>query len=268
MGIRRRAAGAAFAATLISAPAIACGPETDCQLGERTYRIALPEGPGPFGAILYMHGYRGTAAGAMRSEGLRAMADELNVALVAPKSGGPDWLLRHAPRKGFTDDRLELDYFDALLEDVVTRFPIDPERILATGFSAGGMMTWTLACHRSERFSAFAPIAGTFWAPIPDDCPNEPVTLVHINGTNDTVVPIEGRAIADTRQGNAREAFAVFALKGDYSAAGPVSLGADLGLFCEAAASGGERLLFCTHPGGHSIEPAWIAWAYRTFVTP
>lgn len=261
---------ALFAACLLgsaAAPALALGPDTDCPLGERTYRIALPDGEGPFGAVVYMHGYRGSAEGAMNNAGLRRMARELGVALIAAKSGGEDWLIRNAPRKGFDDDRRELAYFDALVDDVAQRFPIDTTRLLATGFSAGGMMTWTLACHRAETFAAFAPIAGTFWAPMPKSCPNPAINLVHINGTQDTIVPIEGRPIADTHQGNARDAMAMLRAKNSYSALAPTGAGDAQGLTCtEATAPDGEALLFCTHDGGHIIRPEWIGWAWTRFV--
>lgn len=257
---------------LVLAPAAwACGPDSDCVIGDRSYRIALPEGPGPFGAIVYMHGYRGSAAGVMRNGGLRAMARRLGVALIAAAAKDGDWQIRNAPRKGLATDERELAYFDALLEDVTRRFPVDPERILAAGFSAGGMMTWTLACRRGDRFAAFAAVAGTFWAPIPERCPNPPVNLVHINGRADRVVPVEGRPIADTRQGNSRLAMEMFARDGGYVVtAGRAEDAApeELGLECDVSvAPGGQRLLFCLHDGGHVVRPEWIAWAYRMFVS-
>ena len=44
--------------------ALACGHKTDCKIGERTYRISMPEGHDgktKIGAIIFNHGYRGTA---------------------------------------------------------------------------------------------------------------------------------------------------------------------------------------------------------------
>ncbi|MEM8853745.1 MAG: PHB depolymerase family esterase, partial [Pseudomonadota bacterium] len=266
---RRTLLAAAALLTLGLAPAAACGPDTDCVIGERTYRIAMPDGATdatPVGAVVFMHGYRGTAQGTMASDRLRAMAQDLGVALIAPKSGGEDWLIRNAPRKGFEDDSRELAYFDALLADVTTRFPIDPGKILAAGFSAGGMMTWTLACHRPDRFAAFLPIAGTFWAPEPESCDVEAVDLVHIHGTADEVVPIAGRPIADVRQGDVRTAVARYGRDGGY--AGEVSVATDaLAMACEgSSAPSGAHLILCLHGGGHGLDADWVAWAYRTFV--
>jgi polyhydroxybutyrate depolymerase len=246
----------------VATQALACGPETDCIIGDRTYRIALPEGPGPYGAIVFMHGWRGSAAGEMANASLRKVAAELGVALVAPKSGGEDWLLANAPRRGLTDDALELAPFDALLDDISARYPIDPSRLMAAGFSAGGMMTWTLACHRPDRFAAFVPISGTFWAPVPAACAEGRPTLIHIHGTTDTVVPLDGRPIADARQGRVEDALALFRAKGYGD---PAAVPAPESLACtgERATSGDAELVLCTHGGGHVFDPDWIRWAWQ-----
>lgn len=256
-----------LAGTLISPQSHACGPDTNCALGNRTYRIATPpRTDAPIGAIVFMHGYRGTAEGVMNNSSLRAMARELGVALIAPKSGGEDWLIRNAPRKGFADDRRELTYFDSLIADATARFNIDPTRILATGFSAGGMMTWTLACHRAERFAAFVPIAGTFWADMPTACPNPPIDLVHIHGTTDSVVPLTGRPIADTHQGDVRGALTMMRQSLDYDEPLTVDV-SSMPLSCKGEQTEtGKALILCLHEGGHSVRAEWIAWAYTTFV--
>ncbi|MEO1102782.1 MAG: polyhydroxybutyrate depolymerase [Pseudomonadota bacterium] len=214
---------------------------------------------------MFAHGYRGSAAGTMGNAALRDMASDLGVALIAPKSGGEDWLIRNAPEKAFADDLGELGYFDALLDDALARFPIDAERILMSGFSAGGMVTWTLACHRGERFAAFLPIAGTFWAPIPEACASELVSLVHINGTADTIVPLEGRPIADAQQGNVRDAIALFATAAEYRPTEGMRAPPDL--ICDSRATlVGTPLALCLHDGGHEFRAPWVAHFYRTLV--
>lgn len=157
----------------------ACSADTDCVLGQRTYRIHLPaarDTAKPMGAIVYMHGYRGTAAGTMRNAALRKLADKLGVALVAPKSSRADWNLPNSPSGG---DGSAVAFFDAFIPVLAARHGIDTRRLMATGFSAGGMMVWNLACYRPDLFAGFAPIAGTFWAPVPPRCPQAAPHLVH-----------------------------------------------------------------------------------------
>ena len=83
----------AIAATLLATPALACGPDTDCKLGDRTYRVAMPEGHDgakPVGAIVFSHGYRGSAAGLMRNRNLRRAISNMGLAFIALKSKDDD----------------------------------------------------------------------------------------------------------------------------------------------------------------------------------
>ena len=245
---------------LVSSPAAACGPDSDCILGDRTYRIAMPGGT-PEGAILYLHGYRGSAAGAMRNNSMRALARELGIALVAGKSYANDWRIPGVPRNRDTDGLLEYTYFEALATALRDRHGIPSDRVLVTGFSAGGMMVWSLACNRGHLFRAYAPISGTFWAPVPESCPSDPVDLMHIHGTSDPVVPLTGRKIANTKQGEVPKALALFTRLGGFQT--PVTVPAGE-LDCTRRSNAQGRILeFCTHPGGHSFRTDYIRRAWE-----
>jgi pimeloyl-ACP methyl ester carboxylesterase len=47
-----------------------------------------------------------------------------------------------------------------LIDHVVEKHEIDPERVYVTGYSLGGYGTWSLAVAAPERFAAIAPLAG------------------------------------------------------------------------------------------------------------
>ncbi len=242
-------------------PALACGSETDCRLGERTYRVLLPDGVERPGAIVFAHGYRGSAAGTMRNRGLRTLAGELGVALVAVKSYSDDWRIPGVPDQPSTSGAEELAYFDALIPALAERHGIDTDRMLMTGFSAGGMVTWQLACERGDLFAGFAPIAGTFWAPVPGSCESDPVNLFHTHGTTDRIVPLAGRPIGSTHQGDVVRALDLLRMQGDFN--GPEEFEVD-GLACTRETNpGGKVMEFCTHPGGHSVRAAYIERAWR-----
>lgn len=247
-----------------SAPALACGPDTDCRLGDRHYRIALPEGhvgTTPMGAVVFAHGYRGSAAAVMKNKSLRRVVSDMGLALIALKSADDDWVIPYAPRHMDADGSEEFNYVEAVLKDAAARFPINEDRIMAAGFSAGGMMVWNLACTMPERFAGFAAISGTFWMKPPDHCAKPAASLVHIHGDSDPTVPLAGRAILGTHQGDVADALAMYKDLGGFSPAGKMST-YDLNCQLESNAKG-DILDFCLHPGGHSFRSAYLKFAWE-----
>lgn len=257
------AALAALLLALAAAPARACGSGSDCAIGDRSYRIALPDDPdGPDGrAIIFFHGYRGSAAAEMRNPGLRKLARDAGAILIAAQSRDADWNIPGSPSEDANRPGEELTYFDALLADAKARFGLDPARTLVAGFSAGGMVVWELACFRGQSVAGFAPMSGTFWAPLPKACPTGAVNLYHAHGTRDGMVPMAGRPIANARQGNVAEAFALMTRTGGYGApeTDPVA-----GYDCARQTNpAGKALELCTFPGGHGFRTTFLkrVWA-------
>jgi polyhydroxybutyrate depolymerase len=244
-------------------PAWACGVDSDCALGDRTYRIYLPERKAaePLGAVIFIHGYRGNSAQILGDKSLIALASELRVALVAPQSAGENWQLPGQPRHKDATGAVEFDYFRRLISDIVQRFQIDRRKLLATGFSAGGMMVWNLACHQGDLFAGFAPIAGTFWAPVPETCPGPAVSLIHFHGMSDTLVPLDGRKVADGKQGEVMNALALFTRIGHFGKEHPMPA---KDLECKRRENASGKILeFCTHPGGHFYQADYVRRAWR-----
>lgn len=251
--------------SLLTTPALACGQETDCTvLGDRSYRYYMPDVEGPVGAVFFAHGYRGSAAGAMNNASLRAMADRLGMAFIAFNADGEDWDLANRPHDPTRPEATEFDYVDAVIADVATRIDLDRSRLIATGFSAGGMMTWSLACGMSGTFAGFVPYSGTFWAPVPETCPTPAGTIIHIHGLTDTTVPLEGRAIGNARQGNVIEAFRMYARLGNFPEPSQVDFPFGEGCLVTMSEMGAEPeggIALCVFDGGHSFSTERVEWA-------
>lgn len=266
----RRIGGAlilALALFVTTAPVVlACGRDTDCLIGARSYRIALPDnhdGTSRLGSIVFTHGFRGTAKGVMRNKALTALASELGVAFIAAQADGPEWIIPGIPSSNLRQGVDELAYYDALIDDATSRFAIDRKLIMASGFSSGAMMVWHLACHRGTSFTGFAPMSGTFWEPLPQSCPAGPVNLIHYHGDADPVVPLKGRRIKDAHQGDVSEAINLLARSGGYR---PVETTQTQSLQCARQVNSGEKLLeFCLFHGGHQLKAANLARAWRIF---
>lgn len=262
---------AALALSLSSTPSFACGTQTDCAVANGDYRIYLPESwdgaaqpPSPRGAILFFHGWKGSSTSTINNRRLRDAATEMGVALVAANGIGGGWSFRASPQEG----RNELAYTQAVLDDITQRFDIDPDRVLASGFSLGASVVWNLSCYMGDKFAGFAPLAGTFWNPLPEACPSSNPHLFHYHGTADGTFPLTGRAIAGGRyrQGNTYESFDIWKTQGACQTEEP-EVTVSNGLTCERRSQcAGGVLEICLHEGGHIYDANWIkrSWARLT----
>ena len=68
--------------------------------------------------------------------------------VVSPQCPAGDW---------WTD---KVEVLIGLLDDIVSRYDVDTDRIYLTGLSMGGYGTWSLAAAHPDRFAAMAPICG------------------------------------------------------------------------------------------------------------
>ncbi len=81
-------------------------------------------------------------------------------------------------------------FFDQLILDIEAEYNIDKSMIYACGYSNGGMMAYSLACNRSQVFSAIGIMSGTM---LEEDCALEqPVPIIKFHGIEDGVLPYEG----------------------------------------------------------------------------
>lgn len=252
---------------------VTCGGVLACRTDRGSYYIHLPEGA-PRGAILFLHGHRGSGLNEIGNQGMLAMADRLGVAFVAPDGLDGTWSFPGAPQA----KRDEFAFLAGVAEDVARRFSVPRERMMLSGFSSGGFMTWYTACHDSSSFAGFAPVAGAFWMPLPEACATSIPDLLHVHGTTDPVVPMAGRALGGGRwrQGDVNDSFDVWLRQAGLSREGAEET-QEGGLACRTWRIGsrtgtsqgnGQRseggpLQLCLHDGGHSVRAEWLEQAYR-----
>lgn len=253
-----------------------CPAEGGCPIEGGSYRIILPQVPAGqrSSAILYFHGYQGSAEETIADQGLVGVAQRLGVALIAADGMGRTWSYPGSPGH----NRDEFAYVGRVLDDVARRFPVDPSRIMASGFSQGGSMVWYLACRMPARFAGFAPIAGAFWEPLPRGCAGPRPNLIHVHGRSDTTVPLAGRSLrSGYRQGDVFKSLAILAPEGCTASwaadswatereapADPPALTCRLASGC----AGPARLELCLHTGGHIAAAAWVERAWRLIMPP
>lgn len=77
---------------------------------------------------------------------------------------------------------------NALLDEVIDTYCVDPDRVYLTGISMGGYGTWRLAAAQPHQFAAIAPICGG-GNPV-EACNLKDLTVWAFHGARDTVVPL------------------------------------------------------------------------------
>ena len=83
----------------------------------------------------------------------------------------------------------DVGFVNAVVDQAKSDYSIDPSRVFVTGHSNGGFLAYGLACFDSQRFAAIG-VVGAY----PDyDChPSHTVSVLHIHGDADPIVPYPG----------------------------------------------------------------------------
>jgi polyhydroxybutyrate depolymerase len=157
----------------------------------RSALVNVPPGSQPPGSplplVVVFHGAGGEARGAESSTGLTAATNRYGFIAVYPNANGKYWNIRGAGVTGEDD----VDFVGALLDHLESNLCVDESRLYATGVSNGGGFAARVGCQMSDRFAAFAPVAGVYGLQPP--CrPERPISVLEIHGTADQTVPYNG----------------------------------------------------------------------------
>lgn len=174
-------------------PSAGCGKATTLTTGKRTitstnqersYILDLPNGYDmnkPY-RLFYTSHWIGSTSEAVRDQNyyfLKPLATAANepVIFVAPQSDGSTWQQKdHA-------------LFDDILAFVKENLCIDTTRVFATGFSFGGMITYSLSVNHQKDIRAavgIAPANYNIWLP---EKTGEPIAWMQTTGMNDGTCP-------------------------------------------------------------------------------
>ncbi len=88
--------------------------------------------------------------------------------------------------------------FISTLIDTISRFhPVDTNRVYVSGTSNGGLMALRLAVELSDRIAAVAAVAAAM--PDSSECgqPQQPISVLFMNGTDDNHLPYEGGTVGN-----------------------------------------------------------------------
>ncbi|OWK36631.1 prolyl oligopeptidase family serine peptidase [Fimbriiglobus ruber] len=143
---------------------------------------------GPFPLIVYLHGWGERNPNSLFSAGL-----PLSIATrfgEGTKNGRFEFvaLFLNDPSGYWDPDTQEGKDAIEVLDYVITRHRIDPQRVYLTGASSGGAGVWRYAEAYPDRWAALAPL-GAVYTPSPGRVKQTPAWIFH--GEKDTTAPIK-----------------------------------------------------------------------------
>jgi polyhydroxybutyrate depolymerase len=155
--------------------------------------------------VLGLHGAGQDARGFEAESNLTQVADEHRFVVAYPMSWRPRgfWEYPEAdnPRSG-------LRLLGATIDAVARAVCVDRGRVLVTGISSGGRMTYAAGCELADRLLAIAPVSGGT-RQLPPCHPARPISILDVHGTSDQIVSYRGRG-AD-HDGRVRDVMAAWA---------------------------------------------------------
>ena len=150
------------------------------------YLLFLPEGYGQeqksWPLMLFLHGAgeRGDDLNKVKVHGPPKIVEkrkDFPFIVVSPQCPEDDWWT------------MKTEVLINLLDDIMARYDVDPERIYLTGLSMGGYGSWALASEYPDRFAAVVPICGGGNRIMSIVLKDMPIWAFH--GAKDNVVPVE-----------------------------------------------------------------------------
>jgi polyhydroxybutyrate depolymerase len=159
---------------------------------ERTAILHVPQAAAgqPLPVVIGLHGAGGQFFESY--SGFSVLADAEHFIAVYPnpiygENGHTSWNIASTLPGGGPDVQFLSNLLDYLESDLC----VDASRVYAAGVSNGGGLAARAACELSSRFAAIASIAGGYKS-LPPCQPGNPVSIVEVHGTSDTVVPYNG----------------------------------------------------------------------------
>jgi len=141
-----------------------------------------PNSKVPLMFFLHGAGERGSELEKVKMWGPPKIANEQEnfpFMLVAPQCPEEDW---------WTDER-QIENLKKLVNEIISNYKIDQNRVYLTGLSMGGYGTWKLAALMPDTFAAIAPICG---GGDPDwGCKLKDIPIWAFHGEEDEVVPVK-----------------------------------------------------------------------------
>jgi polyhydroxybutyrate depolymerase len=168
---------------------------------ERSYYLSVPQTArgGRLPLVLVFHGGQGSGARIAQSTEFHEVGQRQGFAVAYPEAHGEDKVWNDGRKTSETGIN-DVGFIDDLIAALSSRYQIDRNKIYATGLSSGGMFTIRLACERSDKIKAFAPVSANLPVDLVPRCrPGRAVPIEFFHGTDDKLMPWNGGEIPAAR---------------------------------------------------------------------
>jgi polyhydroxybutyrate depolymerase len=150
--------------------------------------------------LIMLHGYGASGAIEEAYLQLTPLADSLGFLYAYPdgtvdSDGKRFWNATNACCDYGTPKVDDSTYLSDLVTEIGVQYSVDPKRVFFLGHSNGGFMAYRMACDHSDQIAAIVSLAGAMWEDT-TQCPaSDPVSVLEIHGTADTVILYDGGAL-------------------------------------------------------------------------
>ena len=86
----------------------------------------------------------------------------------------------------------DIYFTEQLIGHIDEEFSVDLSRVYASGYSNGGMLTYSLACLRGDLFSGVCVMSGALLDEMDACDPSQSVPMIIFHGIGDFVLPYYG----------------------------------------------------------------------------
>ena len=165
----------------------------------RQYFLVAPDSydpTTPLPILIGLHGINGSPASFRDQFLFGALASEYKYVGIFPLGWGdevnsnPTWNSGSCCLSAMVANINDVEFTQAIIQEVKKNYFVDESRIWAVGFSAGGMMAYKLGCDLASVVTAIGVVSGTL---MQDPCnPVAPISIIHLHGELDDAIPVLG----------------------------------------------------------------------------
>ncbi|RMG79536.1 MAG: hypothetical protein D6712_19540 [Chloroflexi bacterium] len=178
---------------LLSGLVIGVAAQEDDTDAPRTYTAYVPtwyRGGNPLPLVVVLHGAGGNGLSMAQLTGFEEFAETEGFLVLYPDGLNLVW---NDGQMGEPEPD-DVGFLSGFIKGLIAAGEADPERIYVVGFSNGGSMTYRLACETPDIITAVAVVGMAMPNMWVENCGDgDPMPILIMHGTNDQVVPFEGR---------------------------------------------------------------------------